>query len=59
MIKKNYLEKIEKLVKDGVISRSAVTEVIVAHDDWCPMIRGEESCSCEPDIVTRDTIHAA
>ena len=54
MMKQNYIEKIKKMVEDGVIPRSAVSTVQVRHDDWCPIMRGAGNCLCDPEVTVPD-----
>lgn len=48
----NYLKKIlatKKLLKPGTVS-----EIVVAHDDWCAFYSGRgKECDCDPEIVYR------
>jgi len=30
-----------------------VTHVYIAHDSWCPLLRGVGPCCCKPEITTR------
>jgi len=31
---------------DGTVSHACVQ-----HDDWCPLLKGEHDCTCDPDIL--------
>ena len=50
-MKQKYIEKIEKMVREGVIPRSAVSAIEVRHDHWCPILSGMGACSCNPEIT--------
>ena len=36
--------------RDGMIAGGTRNQAIVAHDDWCMLIRGLGACNCNPDI---------
>lgn len=37
-------------VRLGVIPRGKVSDAAIAHDDWCPALRGR-GCTCIPDLT--------
>ena len=49
-----YGRKIEAAIRDGAIPRHSgmVGRIDVAHDDWCPKLRGGP-CNCDPDLSIR------
>ena len=49
MTEPNYLEKLRRLIAEGKILAGEITNVVVAHDAWCSIYRGEP-CDCDPDI---------
>jgi len=49
----NYLAKIAYLRRVGLLRLDVgVHELDIAHDDWCPHLKGK-TCRCNPDIVPR------
>lgn len=51
----NYEQKLKSLWKDGTIPfAGAVSDVLIAHDDWCGLYSGKR-CDCDPIIIDRET----
>ena len=48
-----YLVKILALEAAGQIPRGKTSLVLVAHDDWCPLLTGTNLCACDPDVVIK------
>jgi hypothetical protein len=53
----NYYKKLMRLRAAGEIPSGPLTEVDVAHDDWCA-VYGGGYCNCDPDITVRAPSHA-
>jgi hypothetical protein len=47
----SHVKKLRKLMAQGKIPMKAgtVSQVHVAHDDWCRIFKGQR-CNCDPDI---------
>ena len=47
----NYHDKVMKLAQNnsGLFQPGKMTQVIVAHDDWCDMHHGG-ACNCDPEV---------
>ena len=52
--KHNYIRKLRRLQKQGKIPKGEVTDVDIAHDDWCKIFTGGY-CNCNPEITLRNT----
>lgn len=51
-IRMGYLERLEKAALDErLFSPGEVSDTMVAHDDWCPMVSGGKECKCVPSIM--------
>src|SRR5262249_24470123 len=48
----NYYAKLVKLQEQGKLPAGSLTEVDIAHDDWCATCKGGY-CDCDPDITLR------
>ena len=51
---RNYIGKIMKLYKDGVIPENDISNVEVRHEDDCPMLKGKGYCKCKFDLFLND-----
>ena len=48
----NYFPKLIALWEQGKIPEGRLTDVEVAHDDWCGIHEGGD-CDCDPDVRVR------
>jgi hypothetical protein len=48
----NYFPKLLALWAQGKIPAGRLTDVEVAHDDWCGIYEGGY-CNCDPDVRIR------
>ncbi len=48
-----YVKRIVEAWRAGVLPRSGVSEVLVAHAPDCPLVLGPGLCSCNPDVAVR------
>lgn len=48
----NYIRKLQKLQRQGLLPKEGLAEVAILHDDWCAIYKGQP-CNCEPDINYR------
>lgn len=46
----NYIKKLEKYLKEGVLSDSDIAIVDIFHDDWCNFNKSG-ICNCDPDLL--------
>jgi hypothetical protein len=48
----NHVKKLRKLMAQGKIPIEAgtVSQVDIAHDPWCQLLRKGKRCNCDPDI---------
>lgn len=46
----NYMKKLMELKARGELPASGVSDVQVAHDDWCKVHTGGY-CNCDPEIT--------
>ena len=51
--KHNYYKKLMELHAQGKIPAASLSEVEVAHDDWCG-IHNSGYCDCDPDVRVRN-----
>ncbi len=47
--KHNYEKKLEKLRKSGVLPKVGLSQINIAHDDWCGIYKSKR-CNCDPDV---------
>lgn len=46
----NYLDLLHSLAAAGTFPSEPV-EVMVAHDDWCELLKTGGLCNCEPTVA--------
>lgn len=46
----NYLKQLYAMVEDGTIPRGKVYDVVISHDDDCPLLSQSGECNCSPDF---------
>jgi hypothetical protein len=57
----NHAKKLRKLIAQGKILSDgrAVSQVDIAHDPWCRLLRKGKRCNCDPDICVSWLLEAA
>ena len=45
-----YIKRIEKALKNGLIDKGTVAHAVIAHDLGCGVYSGKD-CDCDPDIT--------
>lgn len=45
-----YLPRIMAAMETSPYPAGSIVDVVVKHDDWCPMLNGGTVCSCDPDV---------
>jgi len=48
----NYMLKILRMQRDGLLPAGIVGDIDVKHDDWCDVYRGG-FCNCDCDVSLR------
>ena len=48
----NYMKKLMDMQARGELPPGGLSDVDVAHDDWCGVYTGSY-CNCDPDITLR------
>ena len=46
-----YEQRLSKAVNLGIIQKGVVTEVVIKHDNDCPLINGHASCRCDYHVI--------
>jgi hypothetical protein len=53
--KHNYYKKLIQMFQQGKLPTASVSDVDIAHDDWCAIYSGGY-CDCDPDIRIRPNL---
>ena len=57
----NHIKKLRKLIAQVkiLIDGHAVSQVDIAHDPWCRLLRKGKRCNCDPDLRVSWSLEAA
>jgi uncharacterized cupin superfamily protein len=49
----DYNARLLLAFQKGVIKRGQVVQVEIRHDDWCSILHGRSTCTCNADVVLK------